>query len=72
MVGDKTRQHVRRTEGIQPLYSQSNQLRMLHLSRVQSAEIVKFHLSDIGELAEIKDMYKGSSCIGPNSPPFDF
>ena len=49
MVEDKTRQHVRRTEGIQPLYSQSNQLLMLHLSRVQSAEIVKFHLSDIGE-----------------------
>ena len=49
MVGDKTRQHVRRTEGNYPLFSQSNQLRMLHLSRVQSAEIVKFHLSDIGE-----------------------
>ena len=49
MVGDKTRQHVRRTEGNYPLYNQSNQLRMLHLSRVQSAEIVKFHLSDIGE-----------------------
>ena len=49
MVGDKARQHIRRTEGIQQLYSQSNQLRMLHLSRVQSAEIVKFHLSDIGE-----------------------
>ena len=50
ILDDRTRQHAKRTDVFYPRINESNPNRMLHLSRVQSAQIVKFHLSDIGEL----------------------
>ena len=50
ILGDDNRKTVRRTNlNYSPIINESTQIRKLHLSRVQSAEIVKFHLSDIGK-----------------------
>ena len=46
---DIDKQDARRSDLSYPRFNDSNQLRRFHLSRVQSAEIVKFHLSDIGK-----------------------
>ena len=49
LIGDENRKPFRRTNLNVPIVNESSQFRKLHLSRVQSAEIVKFHLSDIGK-----------------------